>query len=487
MTDNDAREVLVRTTTGVVRGTRGAGISRFLGIPFAAPPFGANRFGAPQPVEPWDGVRDALEAGPGAPQLLDPDDPLDNYFNPSSIGEDCLTLNVWSPEPGSVGLPVMVWIHGGGYVSGGSTAPAYDGSSFARDGVVYVSINYRLGIDGFTHLDGAVDNRGLRDQIAGLTWVRDNVAAFGGNPDDVTIFGESGGAVSVLTLMAMPAARGLFHRAIAESGSPRADASPDDAHAVTARTAELLGIEPTADAFAALSLQETISGVVPISRDWLDAARWGALTFTISPFRAVTGTESLPDTVFESVARSRIPLMVGTVRNETIGFVTALGLDTDTAVDRLADLLGADASVVDAYRKERGLSTSIAFAEALWTDWAFRMPVLSLAEARGAIPTFVSEMHWQTPLLPAGLGSGHGLDVPFVFDDLATARLLVGDDGPSSLVASMHRAWVDFAKTGRPGWPEYTPDNRATKIFDTTSTVVPDLAAPERQAWSGKR
>ncbi|WP_159573509.1 carboxylesterase/lipase family protein [Curtobacterium sp. 18060] len=487
MTDNDAREVLVRTTTGVVRGARGDGISRFLGIPFAAPPFGANRFDAPQPVEPWDGVRDTLEAGPGAPQLLDPDDPLDNYFNPSTIGEDCLTLNVWSPEPGSAGLPVMVWIHGGGYVSGGSTAPAYDGSTFARDGVVYVSINYRLGIDGFAHFDGTTDNRGLRDQIAGLTWVRDNVAAFGGNPDDVTVFGESGGAVSVLTLMAMPAARGLFRRAIAESGSPRADASPDHAHAVMARTAELLGIEPTVDAFAALSLQETIAGVMPISRDWLDTARWGAHTFTISPFRAVTGTESLPDPVFASATRSTVPLLVGTVRNETISFVSALGLDTDAAVDRLADLLGADDSVIDAYRRGRRLTTSVALAEALWTDWAFRMPVLSLAEARRSASTFVSELHWETPLLPAGLGAGHGLDVPFVFDDLATARLLVGDDGPSGLAVNMHRAWVDFAKTGDPGWPEYTTDNRATKIFDTTSSVVSDLAAPERQAWAGRR
>lgn len=487
MTDNESRDVLVRTTAGVVRGTSDGGISRFLGVPFAAAPFGANRFRAPQPVLPWDGVRDATRPGAGAPQLIDPNDPLDNYFNPGSIGEDCLNCNVWSPDPGSTGLPVMVWIHGGGYVSGGSAAPAYDGATFARDGVVFVAINYRLGIDGFTHLDGAVDNRGLRDQIAGLTWVRDNVAAFGGNPDDVTVFGESGGAVSVLTLMAMPAARGLFRRAIAESGSPQADASADDARAVTARTAELLGIEPTVDAFAALSPDETVRGVVPIARDWLDTARWGARTFTISPFRAVTGTESLPDPVFATVADSTVPLLTGTVRNEAVGFVPALGLDDAGRLDEVLGLLGVDSSVVQAYRDGRGLSTSFAIAEAAWTDWAFRMPTLALAAGRRRARTYVSELRWESPFLPAGAGAGHALDVPFVFDGLATAGLLVGEDAPAQLAATMHRAWVDFATTGDPGWAPYEPGTRQTMVFDSVSRVIADPAAPERLAWEQDR
>ena len=214
------QDVLVRTANGTLRGSLEDGLAHFQNIPFAAAPYGSNRFRFPQPAEAWEGTRDALEAGPGVPQPVDPADPFGFYFNPAIQGEDCLNLAIWSPDVATSGLPVMVWIHGGGYISGTGSSPGYSGRTFARDGVVHVGINYRLGIDGFTYFGDGTDNLGLRDQIAALEWVRDNIAAFGGDPNNVTIFGQSGGGVSVMNLLAMPAARGLFVRAIAQSGSP---------------------------------------------------------------------------------------------------------------------------------------------------------------------------------------------------------------------------------------------------------------------------
>jgi carboxylesterase type B len=211
---------VVQTRHGKVRGSVAAGVNTFKGIPYAAPPFGANRLRPPRPVEPWSGVRDALAYGPKSPQPPYPPQVALLLTESVVSGEDCLSLNIWSPDLGSAGQPVMVWIPGGMFAyhgTGGS--PWYDGSRFARDGVVCVTINYRVAADGFLYLGGGDANRGLLDQVAALEWVRENIAAFGGDPDNVTIFGESAGAMSVGTLLAMPRARGLFRRAVAQSGA----------------------------------------------------------------------------------------------------------------------------------------------------------------------------------------------------------------------------------------------------------------------------
>jgi para-nitrobenzyl esterase len=490
----------IQTTTGTVRGVVDDGLARFLGIPYAAAPYGANRFRFPQPVEPWDGVRDALVHGTGVPQPRTVGDPMWAYTNPVEQGEDCLNLNVWSPDTDTAapGLPVMVWIHGGGFMSGGTTGPQYEGRTFARDGVVHVGITYRLGIDGFTYFGEGTDNLGLRDQVAALEWVRDNIAAFGGDPENVTIFGESGGAVSVLDLMAMPSARGLFHRAIAQSGSPAGAVAADDALEVTARIAERLGIEATPEAFAALSVEQTVAEVEGMVMDWLDLARWGSRTFMISPFRAVYGTESLPEPVLEGSHRSPVPLLTGTCVNEAIGFVQLLGLGTPEAAAVVLPLLGVDEPIVDAYRDGRGLTSPLELVEAAWTDWAFRMPTLSLVEARAesgsGAPTHLYEFHWESPAIPAGVGAHHAIELPFVYDGLEqmaafdpAGRLQLGDNPPAALAATMHRAWIAFATTGDPGWPAHDLGTRATMVFDETSAVVDDVAAPERLAWNGRR
>ena len=207
---------VVRTQHGEVRGSVADGVNTFKGIPYAAPPFGANRLLPPQPVEPWSGVRDALAYGAKPPQLPYPP-PWDVLIpERGPLGEDCLNLNIWTPDPGSAGLPVMVWIPGGMFEAG--SGASYDGSGFAREGVVCVTMNYRVGAEGFLYLGDGNSNLGLLDQLAALEWVRENIAAFGGDPGNVTVFGQSAGAMSIGTLLSMPRAEGLFRRAILQSG-----------------------------------------------------------------------------------------------------------------------------------------------------------------------------------------------------------------------------------------------------------------------------
>ena len=240
--------MIVDIASGKVRGHVERGVVRFLGIPYAAAPFGENRFRPPAPAPAWDGIRDCLEFGPTAPKggytplmarlLADPD----------IAGDECLNLNVWAPAPMREGLPVMVWIHGGSLRNGSSAVPTYDGHAFARDGVVLVSINYRLGVEGFANFPDAAPNRGLLDQIAALRWVRDNIASFGGDPENVTVFGESAGAISIGALLVSPHARGLFRRAAMQSGPPMAF-SPEAGGRITRLIAKRLGVPATAAAY----------------------------------------------------------------------------------------------------------------------------------------------------------------------------------------------------------------------------------------------
>lgn len=484
---------VVRTQQGDVAGVQDRGAVRFRGIPFAAAPFGANRFQPPVCPHGWDGVRDTGQFGAGAPQARFDGDPFDSYFNPVRQGENCLTLDVWTPDPETLGLPVMVWIHGGGFISGTGSAPAHDGWTFARDGIVHVGINYRLGIDGFTFFDDGIENLGLLDQIAALEWVRANIAAFGGDPDQVTIFGQSAGAVAVMDLMAMPSAHGLFARAIAMSGSPILSVSPETALRATARLAERLNVAPTREAFAGLSLERTLAETLPFAMDFMDFTSRGAESFMVSPFRAVHGTTTMPEAPLAVAAGSEIPLMTGTLRNETTGFLSALGLLPNMPDDigaALLHLLGADADVQRSYRDgPRGLATTVELVEAAWTDRIFRLPTLDLAGARQA-PTHVYEFRWESPAFPSGLGANHALEIPFMRDDLAAVRAVgpagqatLGPDAPQGLANRMHDAFASYARTGDPGWPAYELERRTTMVFDADSEVLDDPAGSERRTW----
>ena len=481
----------VATTAGRLAGeTIPAGFV-FKGIPYAAPPFGANRFRPPQLPEPWHGVREAKHFGPTCPQRsLDPSPERTTHFNGNGIGEDCLTLNVWMPDPGGARLPVMVWIHGGGYMTGSGSAPVHDGATWARDGVVYVSINYRLGVEGFLYLGGDTANLGLLDQLAALRWVQDNIAAFGGDPDNVTIFGQSGGGVSVMHLLAMPGARGLFRRAIAQSGSTRCPATVPLAERIAARVAELLGVERTVDAFRDLSLDRTLDATVAMAFEYMVPVFWGRESFLISPFRAVVDGEVLPDEVIPQIAAGSaagVDVMAGSTSDECTFAMQPLGLLDNLEPTWLAaalDAFGVSLADLDVYRKSsRPDADDTELVQAAWTDWAFRAPTIELLDtvaARGD-RAFGYEFAWPSPL--SQLGATHALEIPFVNDLLGpfAAAMPAGENPigaapPQRLADTMHRAWIAFATTGDPGWPTYDPESRPHMLFDTESAVRDDWA-----------
>ena len=331
-------DAIVTTRSGQVRGSVVEGVNTFKGIPYAAPPFGNRRFRPPQPVEPWGGVRDALTYGATVPKppYFPPFDVL--LPEPAIPGEDCLNLNIWSPELGQANLPVMVWIHGGAFANGTGAISIYDGSRFARDGVVCVTINYRLGVDGFLYLGDGNANLGLLDQIAALEWVQENIRAFGGDPGNVTIFGESAGGMSVGTLLTMPRAAGLFRRAIAESGAGHYAISPDSALRISQHLAKKLGIEPTEAAIAAVPTNRLLQAQVELSGDVFNnpnPALWGEVAANLMPFEPVIDGDTLPARPIDRIAAgvgANVDVMVGTnaeeyrlfvVPNGVIGHITA--------------------------------------------------------------------------------------------------------------------------------------------------------------------
>ncbi len=424
----------VTTEHGTLDGAVEDGLHVFRAVPYAAPPFGPRRFLPPRPPEKWDGVRDATRAGVIAPQPVTPDDPLAPLFAPTAatpMGEDCLTLEVWTPDPGAAGLPVVVHIHGGGYLSGSGSFAGYSGRAFARDGVVHVGINYRVGIDGFLHLGDGHDNLGLRDQQAALEWVRRNIAAFGGDPDRVTILGQSGGAVSVMSQLTMPGSRGLFARAVAQSGCSMASVDADEATRVTRMAARRLGVPATPEGFASVSLERPAATAQWLMvRFVLGFARGDARSLLLSPFRAVHGTELLPSSPVDAAAASDVPLLAGTVRNETVGFIDALRAIPvlgALALRGLRRTVGLDRALADAYRTGRGLTDRVGLAEAAWSDWGFRIPTIRLVEARTA-PSWLYEFRWESTAGRPGLSSFHGVEIPFTRDDLALVEQLPPGD-----------------------------------------------------------
>lgn len=497
--------VEVSTSVGRVRGERIATGAVFRGVPFAAAPYGPNRFRPPAPVPPWDGVRDATIFAVGFRQpVLDPNAPAQTFMNPSTFGDDCLNLNVWTPDPASSGLPVMVWIHGGGYMSGGGAAPIYDGATWSRDGIVYVSINYRMSVDGFLFLGGDTVNLGLQDQVAALRWVQDNIAAFGGDPGNVTVFGQSAGGVSVMNLLAMPSTAGLFRRAIAQSGCSMATADAEFEARVGARLTELLGVPATVEGLASVPVDQLTATIGSLAIEYLSPALWGGESFLISPFRSLVDGEVLPSEIVPAVrggASADVDVMAGTTRDEMTFAMQPLGLlGTDDVPDFWADAaldtFGLVADDLDAYRKgSRPDATRGELLMAAWTDWAFRIPTIRLLEAHAPQTgrTYAYEMTWPSP--QPHFGAVHALEIPFVTDALAafTAGFggsdldPLGDSPPQALADAMHSTWVRFAETGDPGWPQYDSTTRATMRFDETSEVVDDLAGVERELWEGRR
>lgn len=503
------REPIVKTRSGAVRGRYEQGVATFKGIPFAAPPVGQWRFAAPVPPQPWDGVREASAFSPTPPQA-----DLSSQRMPGldlrpivgeswRKGEDYLTLNVWTPDAGTQGTPVMVFIYGGAFVSGGSSTPLYDRTRFARDGVVLVSFNYRLGVEGFLPLNGGETNVGLRDQIAALTWVQDNIAAFGGDPNNMTIFGESAGALSVDTLLAVPSATGLFRRAISQSGGQHT-MSIEQVARVAARLGEILGINPTRESFASLSSEQLVvtqSQLLPGSLDLTtaqDAAPTGGLTLFL-PVRDGDLISAQPVDAVRRGASAAVDLLIGTNSQEMNLYYVPTGflqlIDNDEKV--CASIRGRHPEpekLVATYRASRPDATSGELFSAIMTDWMFYLPSMRLAEAHAphAGGTYLYEFAWPSPTFGGKLGACHGLELGFVFDTLDTPGLtgpegLVGENPPVELASRVHRTWITFATTGDPGWTPYNARQRSLMRINTTWEILTDPRSAERQAWDGVR
>ncbi|MBW8091437.1 carboxylesterase/lipase family protein [Streptomyces hygroscopicus] len=495
---NHHPDPVVTTAQGAVRGLRQDGTAVFLNIPYAAPPRGAGRFAPPRPHEPWDGIRDATVPGPNAPQSERKLGSVDMspYFGEGwSRGEDYLTVNVWAPEGAGGGLPVMVFVHGGGFVAGSTRSALYDGSAFARDGVVLVTLNYRLGIAGFLDLPGAPANRGLLDVVAALRWVGENIAAFGGDPHNVTLFGQSAGATIVGGVLATPEAAGLVRRAIVQSGSGLGAFTTEQAARVTRAAAEALGVEPRAEDFAEISDDRLVEAASRLAGIDLRTATHHDPLAGLSPFSLVLDTQ--PAVSVTAGLAAEVDLLVGTTTEEGNLYLVPVGrYATSTAED--VDAAAArshprPAQLVEAYRKARPEASAAELRSAIMGDALFGAGSWALADAHAAHPgsaTFAYEFAWRSHALDGELGATHAVDLPFVFD-LAhlpalhgPAALLGPDEPPAGLAARVHGTWVRFARTGDPGWDPYDTDRRATLRIDAEWTQLDDPRGRERQAWT---
>jgi para-nitrobenzyl esterase len=478
------REPITSTDRGRVRGVATPNGYAFYGIPFAMAPFGALRFRAPEVTDAWEGDRPAVDPAPTAPQpatgfTLIPEPTIDGGDAPG-----CLVVNVFTPDLGAGGLPVLAWIHGGGFTNGTPSSTWYDGDRFARDGVVVVSIGYRLGAEGFLNLPGAPANRGVLDWIAALEWVQRNISSFGGDPSKVTVGGQSAGGIAAMLLTTLPRAQGLLRAAIPMSGAVFPAPSPEGALRLTGRVAERLGISATASAFEGVAPSVLVEAQVAATArpDASVADRFGG---GLSFFPFADG-EVVPDAPMRAVSAgvgSTLPLLIGATQEEFNAGGRLAPLDDEQAEAALRGL-GLDDDGVAAYRAGN-THAGERIGQAM-TDRMFRVPALRVAEARdaAAAPTFHYEFQWRTAAL-GGLGSVHCLDLPFVFDVLDDdhVKVVAGDEPPQDMADTMHAAWVAFVAENDPGWVPFHVERRTTMVFDETSKVVEDLHAPVRLLW----
>jgi para-nitrobenzyl esterase len=474
------------TPAGKLRGISENGVTRFLGVPYAASPVGPLRFALPAPVEPWAGVRDATVPGPMAPQTRTPlpedvNIDVDVLLGPEwTGGDDYLTLNIWRPDDGKTGRPVVVWIHGGGFIAGSKDVIICDGTAFARDGVVLVAINYRLGIEGFLPIPGIPTNLGLRDQIAALAWVRDNIATFGGDPANVTVFGESAGAVSISHLIASPLTKGLFRRAILQSGHGIIRRDIDTARRAVRKLAKRLKITPDEAGFRTVTTKEALK-----AQDWLHQPSTRIdlrdpngidATFGISRFVPVYGDDVLPEPPQAALQNGRseeVDILIGTNAEETSFFVPP---SIRSKLGRLLATYVLSRSFPKAYRMlkvygmgRKGVTPGQALVDAS-NDAVFRAPARTFAGLhRGR--THFYEFGWRSPAFGGELGAAHGIEMPFVFDTLVPAAAILGDDPPQKLADEIHRLWIGYAADGNLPWPEFDAETRQVFRLDTATAA----------------
>jgi para-nitrobenzyl esterase len=506
---------VVETATGKIRGSvAGSGIYAFKGIPYGAPTGGANRFRPPQPVAAWVGVRDALAyhaKAPQSPAQVKRRTEMDNILGPvdgSPESEDCLTLNIWTPGPAGK-RPVMVWLHGGAFAYGSGNRAVTDGTNLARRGdVVVVSVNHRLNICGYLHLDdiggerfAGSGNAGSLDMVAALEWVRDNIAAFGGDPACVTIFGESGGGGKVSALLVMPAAKGLFHRAVIQSGAAVRFTTRRRANALSdAVVKQLGGIDKLQD----VPLPALLGAIIPASKA-AGPRVWPLLDrYDFGPVVDGTVVIQHPAEPSTSPLGDDIPLMIGGTAREASLFldddaVWHRTLTEDQLRDRLASVAGPETEAALRLYRELlpGASAGDRLIAAL-TGSNFSVRTWLYAERRaarlnekpGGAPVYHYSLDWPSPFAGGRMAAHHAMDLPFVFDTTEIPLSTKGADGAAELAAAMAATWAAFARNGKPGnpaipaWPAYDAADRATMVFDTRCRVVNDPLREARLLWA---
>jgi len=505
------RTDIVPTSNGPVRGYRDRGLAIFKGLRYAAPPLGALRFSPPQQPAPWSEPADALTLGAPAIQVgVEPGGTTGGKSagDPPAPGqpgtdEDCLFVNVWTP--GLTGKrPVMVWLHGGGFANGSGGAAMYDGEALARRGdTVIVTVNHRLNVFGYLHLGDlgghpSSGEAGMLDIVQALAWVRGNIAAFGGDPGNVTIFGESGGGMKVSLLLAMPAAAGLFHRAVIQSGPWLKAVSRENATKYAKAFLDALGVKP-----GELAKLQTFSAA-----ELQAAAAKSAPPNVIAGFSPCVDGIALPGGPFDPEAptiSANVPVMIGTNKDEATLFLFADPRFGDYTEEDLAkrakQAVGDKAEALIAAVREAfpdyspsHLTAVVQTVAMFWGD------SITLAERKraqstqveGAAPVFMYLLEWETPRGRGRLRSPHALEIPLMFDNVETARNFVGGgDEPQRLADQMSEAWLAFARTGNPAtpalpdWPAYDPNRRATMVFNLESRVVDDPYSAVRKVLQG--
>ena len=473
--------MIVATSSGRLEGVQQGGVARFLGVPYAAAPVGELRFRAPVEHAGWAGVRSALE--PGATVAQGPYRGVMDEILPTVTvpGDETLNLAIWAPAPAPAGgAPVMVWIHGGSLAHGANALAAYDGEPFARDGVLFVGVNYRIGVEGFSVLDGADANPGLRDAVAAIRWVHREIAAFGGDPGRITIAGQSAGGNIVAAVLASGAVDGLVAGAIIQSGPPSAR-DPKRAGRITQAIAKRLGITATRDAFAAKTPSELV--------DAQEAAMAGTTPVTGGPGYSIALDDELvpqqPETAIVDGAASTVPLLLGWTRDEARLWLTPTGLDRSIGRGHLLAARIAfriRRSTLAAYRRAVTGTRGDLFGE-LAQDLLLRVPALRIAQSRlapGRAGAWLSEFDWPSPV--HDLRAAHAVDLPFVFDRVrsADAIALVGDAAPQQLATDVHADWVRFVRDGDPGWPRWSRDE-TVRVYDADGAHEAPL--PRADLW----
>jgi para-nitrobenzyl esterase len=506
-------DTIVETSYGKLRGLRQEGVFAFRGIPYGAPTGGAQRFLPPRKPQGWSGIRDAFEFGPASPQLRMPSGPIAQAFvaglrrKADVESEDCLVLNVWTPSISDGGRrPVLFWIHGGGLMEGSGSAPLREGYALAAAcDVVVVTVNHRLNAFGYLHLDDVTkgeitggSHNGNLDLVAALEWVRDNIAQFGGDPNRVMIFGQSGGGRKVALLLAMPRAKGLFQRAVIQSGAGYRASTPEAGNEYVSLVLNELDLKPGADLASklrALPFEQLVAAADHALRKFgpSPSNRRG---FGLQP---VVGDAILPEHPFHPAAAptsADVPVMIGNTTAEATLF------QSDDAALKTLDAAGLNARVqaqidtgadelIALYRETYPELSMGELAVQIGSDVYGRGPATRIAErhaAAGKAPTYYYHFAWETPV--SGLKAPHCIDLPFIFRGTQRAENMVGPISPDilDLEDKVSRAWVSFAATGNPNhaglthWPAYNATERPTMVFKSTPETVNDPGKPLREA-----